>query len=108
MGTPGRDAVCQGERKEGEETREGELTSGLDDRRQPSIGSHLGQGRWKRGRGKLLREKRKWDRERRGVHMGRGGGTRGTCHGPGRVGPRAGLDREPAEIPLLALTSNRN
>jgi hypothetical protein len=42
-----------------ERGREGELTLGFDDRRQPSTGSHLGQGRWKRGRGKLLRGKRK-------------------------------------------------
>jgi hypothetical protein len=44
---------------EGEERRgeEGELTLGFDDRRQPSTESHLGQGRWSRG--KLLRGKRK-------------------------------------------------
>jgi hypothetical protein len=56
-----REGRAQGEKKgkEGERRGEGKLTSGLDDRRQPSTGSHLGQGRWKRGRGKLLRGKRK-------------------------------------------------
>jgi hypothetical protein len=48
---------AHGERGRRERRGEGVLTSGFDDRRQPSTGSHLGQGRWKRG--KLLRGKRK-------------------------------------------------
>jgi hypothetical protein len=49
----------RGKGKEGERRGEGKLTLGSDDRQQPSSGSHLGHGRWKRGRGKLLRGKRK-------------------------------------------------
>jgi hypothetical protein len=60
---PGADRGAALGREEGgrgeERGREGELTSGLDDRWQPFTGSHLGQGRWKRGRRKLLRGKRK-------------------------------------------------
>jgi hypothetical protein len=60
---------CQGaarrewEGEEREKRGEGKLTSGLDDRRQPLTGiqpwARGGGERWKRGRGKLLREKGK-------------------------------------------------
>jgi hypothetical protein len=48
----GREGSAQGGEKGGrgeEKGSEGELTLGFDDRRQPSTGSHLGQGRWNRG-----------------------------------------------------------
>jgi hypothetical protein len=39
-----------GKGKDGERRGEGKLTSGLKDQWQPFTRSHLGQGRWKRGR----------------------------------------------------------
>jgi hypothetical protein len=74
---------------------------GFDDRRQPSTGSHLGQGRWKRGGGEgegSCCAGKENERER--------GGAR-TWGEEGVPGERArGLGR--AGSPLPALNSKRN
>jgi hypothetical protein len=84
----------EGRREEGER----KLTLGSDDRRQPPTGSHLGQRRWKRGRGSCCAGKEN-EIERRGGAWGRWG-----RQGPGRVGP----DRGPGRKPTACTTTNRN
>jgi hypothetical protein len=77
-------------RREGERRGERELTSGFDDRRQPSMGSHLGQIGWERcgseGEGSCCAGNENEIERGRGAH---GGGARGTHQGPGWIGSRA-------------------
>jgi hypothetical protein len=91
----------EGGGREEERGREGELTSRLNDRRQPLIGipprARGGGGRWKREReGSCCAEKRN---ERERGHMGEKG-ARGTPR-PAQGGPRHGPSR--ADNPQLAL-----
>jgi hypothetical protein len=71
-------------RREGERRGEGELTSGSDDRRQPSTGSHPGQSGWERGgregEGSCCAGNEN-EIERGGAHGG-GGGGRGRVENP--------------------------
>jgi hypothetical protein len=75
--------ICLTEREEGRE-----LTSGSKFRWLPSPNPRAPRGeRGGRGRGRLLHEKSKWERERRRRgRMGRGWGARGARAGPGRAG----------------------
>jgi hypothetical protein len=84
----------EGGRERGEERgREGELTSGLDDRQQPLTGIPPRA----RGDGREVEERERevaaWEKKmrERGAHMG----GRAPGVGPGQVGLGSGPDREP-------------
>jgi hypothetical protein len=89
--------------REGERRGEGDLTLGSNNRRQPSTGSHLGQG----GRREVgEREREVAAREKKNEREKRGGRAWG--EGAPRVRARAGLDRGPSRKSTTRTTTNRN